>query len=367
MARTMHAIVWDGNPYPGGLSLRDFEVPALEPGWALVNTKAAGICGSDLHLILGELRHVIPDRNLPAVLGHENAGVVAEVGPGVTRFRPGDRVAVEPLHGCTEFGGGCPMCHIGKYQLCRAGLTAIGNPVARMLPGGFGEFCAAHESRLFPLPEHVSMEDAALLDILAVCVHALNVAQPSLGQTALVMGCGVVGLDLVQCLRARGIADLIAVARHEFQAEAARRLGARDVVLLQGGVDVVKEVATLTAGHGVDIAYECVGGDSDAVDQCLAMCTAGGTVVMLGCAPGHRPIDLEALLRKEARILASQAYSTSGNRREFEVGLSMLSDRLIDHRALVTHRFAPEQYLQGFDAALHKGKNHTIKVLFERG
>ena len=100
----MNAIIWDGGTYPDSLSYQEFDIPKVTSGWVRFNTKAAGICGSDLHYLLGHTRHLIPDKNLPSIIGHENAGVVVEVGEGITTVKEGDRVAVEPLHGCVEFG-----------------------------------------------------------------------------------------------------------------------------------------------------------------------------------------------------------------------------------------------------------------------
>lgn len=145
----MKAIIWDGKDYPASLSYQTYKDPVPPPGWAIVKTMAAGICGSDKDLILGNTRYMVPDRNLPAILGHENAGIVVEIGEGVTRVKPGDRVAVEPTHGCIEFGGSCRMCRIGKYQLCESGLTHVGLPFTKMIPGGFGEYSQVHELGCF--------------------------------------------------------------------------------------------------------------------------------------------------------------------------------------------------------------------------
>jgi L-iditol 2-dehydrogenase len=362
----MKAIIWDGGDYPKSLSYKDFKDPTPSPGWAIVRTMAAGICGSDKELILGHTRYMVPDRNLPAILGHENAGIVVEVGQGVKRVKPGDRVAVEPIHGCIEFGGSCRMCRIGKYQLCESGLTIVGLPYTKIIHGGFGEYSQVHETRLFPIPDHLSYEEAAMLDVLGCGIHASGIGDPALGKTAVVMGCGVIGLDLIQCLKAKGITDIIAVAKHEFQADCAKRLGARDTVLIGKGIDPVKEVMRLTAAWGVDIAYECVGGQTDTVDECVAMCGFNGNVVVLGGASTPRPIDIQILLRREAHILTSNCYSTAGSRREFEIGLKLLSEGRVDHKTLITHRYSPEDYKQAFEVAVQKGQHSALKTVFVR-
>lgn len=367
MGEQMQAIVWDGGEYPDGLSYRAFPRPVPGPGWVLVHNRAAGICGSDLHYLLGRRKGVVPARNLPAVLGHENAGVVVEVGPGVTRVKPGDRVAVEPLHGCTEFGGSCPMCRVGQYQLCLMGLTHVGIPRVRMLPGGYGEYSVAHESRLFPIPEGLTFTEAALLDILAVGVHAVNIGRPRVGDSVVVLGCGVVGLDLIQCLRVAGVGRIIAVAKYEFQAEAARRLGASEAVVIDAGEEPAEVLPRLAQGAGADQVYECVGGATDGLNLAIMVCRPGGAVVLVGGFTGRPALDLAALQRKEIPLLVSNSYSTAPNgKREYEIAVELLRTGRVYHKSLATHAFVPQQYREAIDQAIGKGAAKLIKGLFVR-
>jgi len=365
MTEMMKAVVWDGCNYPQGLSYRDFEIPEPPPGWVLVHNRAAGICGSDLHYLQGYARDQIPDRNLPAILGHENAGVVVRAGDGVTAFEPGDQVAIEPLHGCREFGGDCRMCRSGQYHLCLSGVAHVGLPFMRMIPGGYGEFSIAHQSRLYRIPDSVSFEEASLLDILAVGVHAANRGQASLGDTVVVIGCGTVGLDLIQCLRLKGTA-IIAIARYTYQAELAQQLGASHIVTLASNVKPVEEVLRITGGIGADQVYECVGGQGDTLNQAIAMCRMGGMVVMVGEFYGLRPVDLFTMMMKEVPILTSNAYSTFGTQREFQVAMDLLRDGKVDHHRLITHRFDPQHYREAIDTSLARNVHHTIKSLFVR-
>jgi len=365
-ANKMKAIVWDGTDYPDCLIYRDFDVPELQPGWVLIRPLAVGVCGTDIHLVTGHTRYLVPDRNLPAVLGHEWAGEVVEVGDGVTGFQPGDRVGIEPILSCTVFGDSCPMCRIGKYNLCQKGLTHVGVPLTRMLPGGFGELSAVHHTRVFHLPDHVSYQEAALLDILGVAVHAVNLSNPHMGKTAAVLGCGVIGLDMLQCLRVEGITDIIAVARYENQAEAARELGAKEVVLIPSGGSPLEAVRRLTGGQGVDLVYECVGGMTDAVAQAVAISATAGSVVMLGGSSRPTPIDLQEMLLKEVNLLPSNSYSTHGRLREYQIGLDLLSNGQVNHSRLVTHCFSFDQYRQAFETALYKGREGALKVMFLR-
>ncbi len=366
MAELMDAIIWDGTEYPRCLSYQKAEIPQPAPGWVLFHTQAVGICGSDLHIVHGEVNYLIPKKNIPAILGHENAGVVVSVGEGVVDLEPGDRVAVEPLHGCMQFGESCPMCAIGKYHICQKGLVHVGVPLVKMLPGGFGEYSVAHYTRCFKIPDTVSMEEAALLDILAVDVHAANLARPGVGTTATVLGCGVIGLDMIQTLRAWGVTDIIAIAKYPFQGEMARRLGAKEVVVMDADTDPVQELMNLTGGWGVDQVYECVGGLTDAVDQSTHMCRPGGNVLMLGGASKPRPIDLQMMLLREVNILSSMSYATYEGKREFQVAMNMLRDKQVDHHSLITHRFAPKEYREAFDTAISKDEHQALKVMLIR-
>ncbi|HHW47583.1 MAG TPA: alcohol dehydrogenase catalytic domain-containing protein [Clostridiaceae bacterium] len=366
MRGKMKAIIWDGGDFPDSLRYGDFDIPEPGPGWVLVNNKVVGICGSDIHILIGDTKYLVPKKNFPAVLGHENAGAVVKTGEGVTSVKPGDRVAVEPIHGCIEFGGNCPMCRIGKYQLCQSGLTHVGMPLTRMLPGGYGEYSIVHESHLFHIPEGVTFEEAALLDILAVNVHAVNIGQPKLGDSVAVIGCGIVGLDMIQCLKAVGITNIIAVAKYEFQAEIAKLLGAKETIILNNGMDPIKEVMKITGGWGVDQVYECVGGNTDAVSQSISICCPGGKVIMLGGASKPRAIDLQGMLLKEINLLSSNSYSTFGTVREFQIAINMLQDGQVNHKCLVTHRFLHEDYLKAFETVMSKENTNVIKAVFVR-
>jgi len=366
MPEKMKAVVWDGRNYPEGLTYKDFDIPEPGPGWVLVNTKAAGICGSDLHYLLGITRSWVPDKNLPAVLGHENAGVVVKVGEGVTSVKPGDRVAIEPLHGCVQFGDSCPFCQIGKYHLCQNGLTHVGIPIVRMLPGGYGEYSIAHESRLFHVPDNVTLEEAALLDILAVGVHAVKIIRPTMGDSTVVYGCGIIGLDMIQCLRVEGVKDIIAIAKYDFQAELSWKYGATQVILLEPGMNPVEEVKRLTGGWGVDQVYECVGGETDALDESVAMCRMGGQAIMLGVFGGRRPMDLFLMLWHEVNIISSNSYSSAGFDREFQIAMDLLRDGKVEHKSLVTHRFAAQDWKDAIQMAISKGKNKSVKAMFIR-
>ncbi len=361
----MQAIIWDGQTYPRGLWYGDFPIPQPPPGWALVHNRAAGICGSDLHYLLGYARDQIPDKNLPAILGHENAGVVVSLGDHVTNFQSGDRVAVEPLHGCTVFGGSCPMCRIGLYNRCLRGVVHVGLPFARMIPGGYGDYSIVHNTRLYHLPETISFEEASLLDVLAVGVHAVHTGQPALGDTVVVIGCAVIGLDLIQCLHLRGV-NIIAIARHAYQVTLAQRMGATTALMPASGIDAVQEVLRLTDGVGADQVYECVGGEGDTLNQAIAMCRMGGCIVMIGEFYGLIPTTLFDLMMKEVTVRVSNGYSTHQNKTEFQIALDLVQSGKVDQRSLISHRFPPQDFKNALEVTMAKKANQTVKAIFVR-
>lgn len=364
MEKTMKAIVWNGKPWFEGLSYQDFPVPEYGGDWVLVRNNVCGICGSDLHFFCGAQDGRFPAKNLPAVFGHENAATVVAADPS-TGFKSGDRVAVEAIHSCVNFGGSCPRCKSGQFHMCDEGMTHIGLPYVRMLPGGYGEFSAVHKDKLIPLPNNVTMDEAALLDILVVNVHAARLGNPQLGETCAVYGCGVVGLSLLQVLHAKGIGNLIAICKYPYQAELAKKCGASEVVLYNKET-VAEDVLKLTNRNGVDQVYECVGGKSNAIDDAIHFTTRQGKIIMMGIFAGNPVIDLNAMFMNEISLISSNSYGMSGYRDEFAISVEMLKHKQVDHNLLITHRFKPEQYVEAIEAARGKDKSKAVKVLLER-
>jgi L-iditol 2-dehydrogenase len=367
MAETMKAVVWDGDTWPNGMELKDVPRPKANPGGVVVEVKATGICGSDLHYFMGFTRHLIPDENLPAIFGHETAGVVHEVGEGVSGIEVGDRVGIEPLISCldVEPDNPCPMCQIGQFQLCQKNFNIVGIPIGKgTFNGGYAEFLTVPAAHVFKLPPHVSFEEASLLDTLACAVHASNLGGPQPGDTVAVIGAGIIGLDTLQCLRAAGVTDLIAVAKYDFQAKLAPEFGATEVICLQETGDPVEEVMKLTGGWGADQVYECVGGNTDALQQGLAMCRQKGKLIMEGFFSGDRPLNLATLLLKEVVILPSMIYSYHGPKREFQIALDMVASGQAQQASTITHRFPLEGWKEALTTAIDKEKYGSMKVTF---
>jgi len=227
---------------PRTFEVKDIDVPALEPGGVLVRVHQCGVCGSDLHFYRGDLP-------LPpgTCMGHEISGEVAEVGPGVQDFRPGDRVCVEPLLVC----GTCQYCRSGQYQLCRQ-RRLLGAP----LPGGFARYVQVPAYCLYRLPDAIDFEVGSLIEPLAVAVHGLRLAGLSVGDRMLVLGAGTIGLMAVLVAREMGAMSVVACGRYGHQREAALALGAETAV--EDSEEALAGLSGSPWGSAFDLVVEAV-------------------------------------------------------------------------------------------------------------
>lgn len=279
-----------------GLVLDEVERPTPSPGQVVVQVMAAGVCGTELHFLDGLLT---PART-PITLGHEVAGVVTEVGAGVSDVAVGDRVAVHYFHACGE----CGRCRGGDDHLCDAPLGAM----AFATDGAFADYVAVPASSVVPVPAGLDLVDAAPLCCSGTtALHATSVADCKQGDTAVVYGVGGVGLALVQVLKLAGV-RVIAVARSEERLKLAQEMGADATVDASGG-DVANAVRAATGGEGADVVFELVG-TAETSGNALRSLGKGGAVVYIGYSFDNVEIDPLALVVPEQRILTSV-----GNRR----------------------------------------------------
>lgn len=336
---------------PGQLEVRDVPDLELGPGEVLVKNTVSGICGSDLHLYSGSLPQIMP-RILGKVLGHELCGEVAAVAPDVTNVAVGDRVAVEPLLACDR----CVDCQVGDYHLCPE-LQHIGIGWS----GGFGQFAKAPARNVFPLPEHVSYEDASLLDCLAVGVHAINVTGIHTGSTVLVFGGGTIGIATAQAAKWAG-ASLVAIAtRSKLAREFALATGA-DVAIDSTREDVGARMRELTNGRGPDVVFDAVGGHQHYVQQGIDIVRRGGKIGVLGVFP-EQPVTLTpAFLINELSIVSCFSYAKWGGVPEFQIALDGLASGKFAGADYITHRFPLDEIAHAFTVAEHKNGRDAIKV-----
>lgn len=345
------------------LKVEEVELEQPHEHEVLVRIHAAGVCHSDLHTYKGELRSTPP-----VVLGHEGAGVVEAVGPGVTKVKPGERVMINWLPSCLE----CPSCLAGRPTLCERFPTTTLQ--SRMMDGTLrhktldglelkpylssatmGEYAVIHQNGLVPLPDDVSFEVGAVIGcaVMTGVGAVLNTAQIAPGSSAAVIGCGGVGLSALLGCALAGCYPLIAVDIVPSKLEFARELGATHVINSREQ-DAVAELRRLTR-IGVDYAFDSVGA-AVTMNQALMGIRPGGTAVVMGmhALKEEVPISAAALIAQNKRLLGCFA----GSSRPL-VDLPKLIELYRGGRLpvdkLITHRYSLAQVNQAF-ADLEAGK-----------
>ena len=370
------------------LEYRDVPEPSLpNEDWVRVKVRYAGICGSDMGLIL---LHNSPSlsalTSFPFTIGHENVGTIAELGAGVRGFKVGERVVVDPTLSCEVrgFADLCSACQRGDTNLCQRfaegnippGLL-IGN--CRRTGGSWSPFFVAHKSRLFKVPPSVDDENGVMVEPFAVALHAVMRNLPCDDETVLVVGSGVIGLCVVAALRALGSkARVIALAKHPFQAEMAGRYGADEVIRLARGY--YQELAEILGARlyrpimgkpvvvgGADLVFDCVGSGAS-IDDALRFARSGGKVVLVGLAALPKGIDWTPIWLNELQIKGSYTYGLElcqGQRMHtFQVALDLMAEGKVDLAPLVTHKFKLEDYRRALATVARKGQSGVIKAVF---
>jgi L-iditol 2-dehydrogenase len=279
------------------LELTDVAVPTIGPQDVLIRVRSCGICGSDVHGIDGSTGRRIP----PVVMGHEAAGVIAEVGAAVSDWRPGDRVTFDSTISCGE----CAYCRSGDINLCdnRQVLGVSCGDYRRH--GAFAEFVAVPARILYRLPESLSFDHAAMIEAVSVAVHAVNLTPLSPGDTAVVVGCGMIGQLTIQAAKAAGFARVIGVDVDDARLQVARAAGA-DQVLNSRTSDVPAEVRAVTNGRGADAVLEAVGMTAP-IQTAISSVRKGGTVTLIGNFSGQIDLPLQQVVTRQIRLQGSCA------------------------------------------------------------
>ena len=329
----------------GELTLGEKTVSAPGPGQVQLAIGSVGICGSDLHFYRGQF----PPR-AGITPGHELAGTVAAVGGGVKHVKEGDLVGVEPLLRC----GACLFCASGDYHVCDQRRL-----VGEGIDGGMAERANVPANTAYKAPPGVDAELGALAEPLACSVHGFNKVDLRGHQTVFIVGAGSIGLTAILAARANG-ADVVVLARHPHQQQAALRLGATEVI----GDDEAGEqrMDELMRQHAIDVAVETVGGQGDTLLTAQRVLRPKGKLVVLGVftQPEVRINALHLALR-EIEIVGSMTYAASGGRADYQTALEVIADAADAARTLVTHRFALADVNDAFGTALDKS-TRSLKV-----
>lgn len=282
---TMKALVYEG---PRLLHMRDVPIPEAHPGEAVIRVELAGICGSELGGYLGHNSL----RKPPLVMGHEFAGVIERCGPEAARFRPGDRVTVNPLVTCGE----CSYCKSGSSQLCteRSLLGAH-------RPGAFAEYVAVPDRNIHRLPDHVTFEEGAFAEPFACAIHICRLLALSPSDRLIVYGAGPIGLFALQAAHVFGVKNVVVVDLNESRLEIARELG---------GIGITDpELVEPPKNGGYDAAIDAVGAGVTR-RKCVEAVRRGGRVVFTGLHEAESALPINDMIRGEVATVGAFAYST---------------------------------------------------------
>ncbi len=333
----------------GRLVYREVPEPEVGPEDVLVRVEACGICGSDVHGLDGSTGRRIP----PIVMGHEAAGVVSAAGSRVKGIPEGLRVTFDSTISC----GTCFFCRRGEINLCDNRRVLGVSCAEYRQPGAFAEYVSVPGRILYPLPENVGFNQAAMTEPLSVALHAVGRLPPLSGGAAVVVGAGTIGLMAIQCLRASGCGLIVAVDVARERLDRARALGA-DFALDSGAADVRSEVLRLTEGRGADAAFEAVGIPSTftAAMGCLRK---GGALCMVGNISASVDLGLQAAVTREITLYGSCASSG-----EYPACLEMMSQGTVDVDSMISAT-APLSEGAAWFERLSRGDGSLLKVILK--
>jgi alcohol dehydrogenase len=345
----MKAHVYHG---PGRHSWEDVPDPELQqPTDAIVRVDAVTICGTDLHILKGD----VPETEAGRILGHEAVGTVEQVGAGVSTVRPGDRVLVSCISAC----GRCRYCRAGNYGQCLGGGGWI---LGHLVDGTQAERVRVPfaDNSLYPLADPVTDETALMLADIVPTSYEVGVLNGRVrpGDTVAVVGAGPIGLAAIMTARLFSPARIIAIDPSKARLDAAREFGAQDAMTLED--DPVARVKELTDGLGADVAIEAVG-VPESFELCTELVRPGGHVANIGVHGKPATLHLESLWIKNVTITTGlvDTYSTP-------TLLTMLANGGIDTTPFITHRFGLGEMLEAFDVFADAVDTGALKVVLFR-
>jgi len=361
----------------------DVAEPALpNPRWLKVRNLACGLCGTDMHFIFMDMDPRCFPAATPGIarkfLGHELVGEIVEVGAEADGWKAGDRVALRidwPSCFQLEIDPPCRACRDGNYMLCE-NLGAKPLPL-RDVGGGFSPFMTMHRTQPFRVPRNLSLDRALLLEPTASALHGVRKGALQPGERALVIGAGTIGLLCIAIARALSPKTTIdCVARHGFQAEMAKRLGADEVIL--GGPRLYERLAARAGARyfkgyfgneillgGYNAIYDAVG-NARSVNDALRWARAGGRVVILGIHFHPATIDYSPIWNQELHVTGINCHAReSANESSFDQAARLLADVKFPADGLITHRFPMARWRDAVKTFMDKEHARAIKIVLE--
>lgn len=339
---------------PGEVVFEEVPVPEVSDDDVLIEVRYCGICGSDLHTILDCLLY-------PAgtYLGHEFSGVLAKVGKNVKGWKIGDRVTANPLYICGE----CYACRHGSLSQCEHGAErAIGAAAGLEYAGAFAKYVRVTipERRLYRLPDEVSFEEGALVEPLACSLHAVRISAFKVGEHAMVLGAGMIGLGVIAFLKRAGAGLIIATEINERRTAVARKVGADYVFNPREVTDLKEGVLELTGGKGVDVVFDC-SGIPEAFRSATTFLRKGGQIIIKGIIPRETPIIPMDFTFNEWDLKGSLCYYAD----EFPMVIDFLKRKDAPFKELITSKIKLSEIIEKGFNALSKPGTSEIKIIVQ--
>lgn len=335
---------------PKKIKVEEIPEPMIEnPDDVLVKVKFVGICGSDVHYYVDcAIGGTVMTE--PLIIGHEPAGVVAEVGSEVKSFKPGDRVAIDPAIHCGE----CEHCLEGNPNICR-NIRFFGTPPQQ---GAFRERLVHPEHLLFKLPPKVSTVGGAVLEVYGVAIHSVDLTRLKPGYDVAVIGGGPIGLATAQIAKLSGALRIFLSEPIAERREMAKKLGV-DLTIDPNQSDPVELIMDFTDGRGVDVAFEAAG-VPETPQQCVEICKNGGTVALIGI-PSDDKIFLKASTSRRKGLTIRMVRRMKNI---YPRAIKLAASGQIDPEAMVTHIFPLEKIDEAFDI-VHQRRDGVVKAIIE--
>jgi L-iditol 2-dehydrogenase len=331
------------------LEITTLPIPAPEPSDVLIQVAACGICGSDVHGYDGTSGRRIP----PLVMGHEAAGIVAAIGSMVKGFNIGDRVTFDS----TVYCGVCPFCCAGEMNLCDNRQVVGVSCGDYRRAGAFAEYVAVPARIVYKLPESLGFAEAAMLEAVSVALHAVAVSKLEDGETALVIGAGMIGLLTLQAARAAGCSRVFVADIDATRLKSAMELGA-DNTILASGRELTQEVLRLTGQRGVDVVLEAVG-RNETVATAIDCVRKGGKVTLIGNITPNVNLPLQKVVSRQIRLQGSCASCG-----EYPAAMELMAAGKIRVGPLIT-AVAPLSDGPSWFDRLHSGEPNLMKVVLD--
>lgn len=330
---------------PGEITFREIPVPEVQADQVLVKIRRIGICGSDIHVYHGE--H--PYTSYPVTQGHEVSGKIVRVGEYVKDLQEGQKVTIEPQVFC----GRCYPCLHGRYNLCE-NLKVMGFQTT----GTASEYFAVDASKVTLLPEEMSYDEGAMIEPLAVTVHAARRFPDLKGAKCVVLGCGPIGILLIQSLKALGASEVMATDISDKRLALARELGA-DHVFNTSREDFAKVLVDTFGRDKADVIYDCAGNDTT-MDQAIQNARKGSTIILVAVFAKRANVDLAKLNDSELDLNTSMMY----RHEDYVDAICLVNEGKIRLRPLMSSHFAFRDFLKAYEY-IDANRESTMKVLID--